>query len=355
MAMFGASRRAFSSSDFPAARVISPEDAPSLRWGILGAGEIADIFAETVLANTTQQLVAIASNTPGKAEQFAAKWNIAVAYSNYQALVERPDIDAVYVANLPHQHVEAALLAIGHRKAVLVEKPTAIHASDAERLFTAAKSAGLLAMEAMWTRYLPHIDVLRQILESQLLGELSLFQADFGQDNRNVARLWLPEASIMQDMGIYPLSLAQMIFGDPIEIIATGEMANKTNEAMAVVRLRYSSSASAVITVSGHTYLPTRASLSGSDGLLTIAEPFFVPSSLSLAAATFNPKAVTWNDLSGIVGHLGLSYQVNHFASYFAQGLLESPLHTHADTLAVLAQGEEIKRQLLAESGSRPS
>ncbi|MEY3028782.1 MAG: hypothetical protein RL198_179 [Actinomycetota bacterium] len=353
MAMFGASSREFSASDFPNPRILSPNAVPSLRWGILGAGEIAEIFAETVRANTRQQLIAVASQTPGKAERFASKLEIDHSHDSYLALAERTDLDAIYVANLPHQHVEAALLAIANGKAVLVEKPTAIHAADAKRLFAAAKSAGLLAMEAMWTRYLPHIDVLRQILDLKLLGELSLLQADFGQDNRNVARLWLPEASILQDMGIYPLSLAQMVFGSPVEIVATGEMANATNEAMAVARLRYASGASAIISVSGQTYLPTRASLSGSTGLLTIAEPFFVPTSLGLAAARFNAEPIHWHDSSGVVGHLGLSYQVNHFAAYFEQKLLESPLHTHSDTLEVLSQGEEIKRQLIAENQTR--
>lgn len=351
--MFGASSKEFDASDFPAPRIIDPSDTPTLRWGILGTGEIAEIFAETLLANTNQKLVAVASRTAGKAEQFANRWGIEHSFSSYEQLVARPDIDAVYVANLPHQHVEAALLAIGHGKAVLVEKPTAIHAVDAERLFGAARSAGLFAMEAMWTRYLPQVDVMMQLLERGALGELSLFQADFGQDNRNVARLWLPEASILQDMGIYPLSLAQLIFGNPTEILATGSMANETNESMAVAHLRYSSGASSIITISAETYLPTRASLSGSSGLLTIGEPFFVPSWLGLASAKFNPEPVHWRDSTGIKGHLGLSYQVNHFAKYVGEGLLESPIQGHADTIAVLGQGEEIKRQILAATHSR--
>jgi len=348
MAMFGESSKEFTPLDFPPPRSIFTRDTASLRWGILGAGEIAEIFAETLLSNTNQQLVAVASQTPGKGEKFAARWGIAHSYSSYEPLVARPDIDAVYVANLPHQHVAAALMAVEHGKSILVEKPTAIHAADAERLFAASRAAGVFAMEAMWTRYLPHIDVLRQLLERGSLGELRLFQADFGQDNRNVTRLWLPEASILQDMGIYPLSLAQLIFGNPIEISATGDMANATNEAMAVAHLRYASGASSVITVSAETYLPTRASLSGSDGLLTIGEPFFVPSWLGLASAQFNPEPVVWRDTTGIKGHLGLSYQINHFAAYVAEGRLESPLQSHADTVAVLGQGEEIKRQILA-------
>lgn len=354
MAMFGASTKEFTASDFPDARILAATDTPRLRWGILGAGEIAEIFAETVIANTTQSIVAVASLTAGKAEQFASRWGIEHSYLRYEELVSRPDIDAVYVANLPHQHVEAALLAVGHGKAVLVEKPSAIQSADAERLFAAARSAGVFAMEAMWTRYLPHVDVLRQLLERGSLGELSLFQADFGQDNRNVDRLWLPEASILQDMGIYPLSLAQLIFGNPTQILASGTMANQTNEAMAVARLVYSTGASSVITVSAETYLPTRASLSGSNGLLTIGEPFFVPTWLGLAATKFNPEPVYWRDTTGIKGHLGLSYQVNHFAKYVGEGRLESPLQSHSDTVAVLSQGEEIKRQLVAaNSGGR--
>ena len=346
MAMFGGSKKVFTQADIPTPEIIEPESVPSLRWGIFGAGDIAEVFAETVKRNTKQQLVAVASRTPGKGEAFAAKHGIASAHASYEQLAARDDIDAIYVATLPHRHLSDSLIAINQGKHVLVEKPSAISAAEARQLYSTARERGVFAMEAMWTRYLPQSSIIRQLVADQALGEIRLLQADFGQDNRSVARLWLPEASIMQDMGIYPISFAQMILGSPSKIFANGVLHSSTNEAMANVFLEYESGARAVITVSAQSYIPTGASVSGDLGLLVMKTPFFVPSGFSLHEASFAGTGPNWTDDSDIQGHAGLCYQVNHFAKYVGDGLSESPLHSHAETVEAIEIGEEIRRQI---------
>jgi predicted dehydrogenase len=90
MAMFAKAPRSFDASDIPASELIDPSSVPSLRWGILGAGDIAEVFAETVAANTNQQIVAVASKTPGKGEAFASRFGIARSYTSYEELVQDP-------------------------------------------------------------------------------------------------------------------------------------------------------------------------------------------------------------------------------------------------------------------------
>jgi predicted dehydrogenase len=346
MAMFSNVVRNFSESDIPTPDLLDPASVPSLRWGILGAGDIADVFTDTLKKHTKQQVVAIASKTPGKASALASKHGVEQTFDSYEALCGQRNIDVVYIATLPHTHLADALIAINSGKHVLIEKPSTIRAADAKALYEAASKAGLFAMEAMWSRYLPQASIIRKIIAEGLLGDISLIQVDFGQDNRAIARLWLPEASIMQDMGIYPIAFTEQVLGLPKKITATGQLHNSQSEAMASAVFEYESGARAVVTTSGYSHVPTRASVSGSEGVLEVDAPFFTPSGLTLKEAVFNGKGPHWRDSTGVVGHEGLCYQANYLASYVSQGLLESSLHTHAQTVAIIGIGEEIRRQI---------
>jgi predicted dehydrogenase len=347
MAMFAKAPKSFDLSDIPSPEIIDSDSVPTLRWGILGAGDIAEEFAATVAKNTRQVIGAVASKTPGKGEAFASKFGIPKTYASYEQLVADDQIDAVYVATLPHTHRADALLAIAAAKHVLIEKPSALLASDAEFIYAEAKKAKVFAMEAMWSRYLPQASIIRQLVSSGAIGDIELLQADFGQDNRTIERLWIPgQSSIMQDMGIYPISFAQMLLGDPVKIAATGTLHNGVSESFASAVLEFDSGARAVVNVSGKAHLPTEASVSGTLGVVLVDGPFFIPSALELRPALYNSNGPKWKDESSIQGHAGLSYQVNHFAKYVADGLLESPLHTHKDTLSVIRIGEEIRRQV---------
>lgn len=347
MAMFAEAPRLFELSDIPEPEIVDPDSVPQLRWGILGAGDIAEVFADTVAKNTRQQIIAVASKTPGKGESFANRFGIDKSYQSYEELVQNPEIDAVYVATLPNTHKPDALLAIAAKKHVLIEKPSALLAADAEEIYSAARAAGVFAMEAMWSRYLPQASSIRQLVHSGAIGDIEVLQADFGQDNRTIERLWIPgQSSIMQDMGIYPISFAQMLLGDPIKITATGQLHEGKSESFASAVLEYASGARAVITVSGKAHLPTIASVSGTTGVIAVDGPFFVPAGFELRPALFNAHGPRFEHTGAIQGHAGLCYQINHFAKYLGEGLLESPLQSHRDTLSVIRIGEEIRRQV---------
>ena len=346
MAMFADVVKNFSSADIPEPDLLDPASVPSLRWGIVGAGDIAEIFISTLLKHTKQQVVGIASKTPGKADALAAKHGVSKTYNTYEELCAQKDIDVIYIATLPNTHLADSLIAINAGKHVLVEKPSAISKAEAAALYSAAKKAGVFAMEAMWSRYLPQASIMRKMVEEKTLGTIELIQADFGQDNRAIARLWLPGASIVQDMGIYPIAFTEQILGLPTKISAAGKLASPHSEAMASALFEYASGARAVITTSGHSHVPTRASVSGTEGVLLVDSPFFTPSGLGLREAVFNGQGPHWKDQTGVVGHEGLCYQANYLAAYVSQGLLESPLHTHEQTVAIIGIGEEIRRQI---------
>ena len=326
----------------PEPRLINPNAVHSYRWGVMGAAAIAEAFVAGVQKHTSQQIVAVASRTPGKAEVFANKFGIE-HHDSYEELLARDDIDIIYIPTLPTQHREHALLAIAAGKHVLIEKPVALSSAEAAEIFTAAKSAGLLAMEAMWTRYLPQADVLSQLLESSALGDIDFLNVSMCQANKAVPRLWkLGHGDPFFDMGIYPVSFAQSIFGNPTSISAQGQLTENGVEAEVSVQLGYASGARAYLLVSAWSGVPSIAQVSGSNGRLSIGPEFFAPSRIELSEQSFNATPAIWEDRSGVVAHEGLSYQATAMAHYLDLGLLESPLESHDDSVANLKVCEDV-------------
>ena len=337
----------------PAPVELDMAKVPVLRWGIIGAAAIAETWLQGVRLHTRQQVLAVASRTPGKAQTFAQEQRLAATdsgpgfYDSYEELLAREDIDAVYIATLPTQHAEHALLAIAAGKHVLIEKPTTMNSADAARVFAASSAAGVFCMEAMWSRYLPQYQIAQEALASGVLGEITLVMASFCQDNRAVPRLWKPgHGDVLFDCGIYPISFAQMFLGNPTTVTAQGIVNADGIDEEVSIQLGYANGARAHLVLSGTVAAPHHATVSGETGVLDMHAPFFVPSGITITGTEFNASGHAWIDRTGVVGHLGLAHQVNYFASYVAAGLLESPVHSHADTVAAIELCEEICRQI---------
>jgi predicted dehydrogenase len=330
----------------PAPYIISPAEVPSLRWGILGAAGIANTFVEANQKHTNQQIVAVASRTPGNGAEFAKTHGLEVCDS-YEALVAREDLDVIYIATWPGNHLEHALLAINAGKHVLIEKPVALSSKDAETIFAAARAKGVLAMEAMWTQYLPQYDAIRKVLESGQLGDLELIIVDFCQRLLHVDRLWSSGGgSAIFDCGIYPITFVYKALGYPTKIETSGILGRNGFEAEATIRMEFASGARAVATVSLLADIPNHGSIGGSQGALELMTPFFVPMGVELLPLGFNEVGDTYVDETGVDGHMGLSWQAQYFAKYVAEGLLESPIHGHQDTINCLKIAETACAQL---------
>jgi len=309
----------------------------------MGPGAIAETWVGSVQKHTSQQVIAVASRTPGRAEDFAKQFGLEQVCATYDELVRRDDLDALYIASYPSDHFEHAMMALRAGKHVLVEKPLTLRSDHAAQLLSFARDHGLLAMEAMWTRYLPQSTILRSLMDSGELGQPELFVAQFCTDNRGVERLWTPGGGgILFDMGIYAVAMAQQILGNPSTISSSGTVRPDGIEEEMSVSLGYDSGARAHLLISGIASLPQVASCSFENAQVTLHAPFLVPSAITVGTKDFYPEETTWTDKTGIVGHEGLAYQATWFADYVGQGLLESPVHSHADTVATLSVMEEI-------------
>ncbi|WP_028047118.1 Gfo/Idh/MocA family protein [Cellulomonas sp. URHE0023] len=335
----------------PEPRTPDPADAPPLRWGVLAPGHIAGHWAAAVREHTRQGLVAVGSRSPERAAAFAREHGMDRVHTSYDALVDDPGVDAVYVASPHSHHRDHALLALRAGKHVLVEKAFTRNAAEARELVSAARDAGVLLMEAMWTRYLPHTDVVRRVLEDGLLGDVHRITADYGvravQDPTH--RLLDPALAggVLLDLGIYPLSFASSVAraaGLPVRptgVQAAGSLTSTGVDAQVSAQIGYGPAQAQVftsmLTASGHT-----ARVYGSLGRIEVDDRCYVPAGVSLTIGT---QAGTW-DANRIHGYGGLCFQAAALATYAAEGRTDSPLLPLDETVTILETADEIRRQV---------
>ena len=321
-------------------------DVPSLRWGVLGTGWIASRFVASLRASTTQQVVAVASRTQAGADAFAAHHDIERAFGAAEELVADPHVDVVYVATPHHLHHEGALLAIKAGKHVLVEKPIGLDAAEAQQISVAAAATGVFCMEAMWTLVLPRYDVVRQVLDAGLLGDVRTVLADHGEHFDPPHRILDPAMAggSLLDLGTYVTTLATWVLGPATRVQAAGERTASGVNGQAAMVLTHAGDATSVLHSTLLTRTPTSATIAGTAGTLTLPGPFFMPGDVVVTSAD-GSRSVTWTDPEP-VGHGALYHSALEVSRCIADGLLESPLHDAASVHANMTALDDVTRQL---------
>jgi predicted dehydrogenase len=259
----------------------------TVRWGILGTGGIARKFAEALSLLPDAQLVSVGSRTQAAAEEFGNTWKISRRYGSYKELAADPETDVVYVATIHPLHYENCLDCLRAGKAVLCEKPFTINAAQAVEVIALARQKKLFLMEAMWTRYFPVFGKVRELLAAKAVGEIRLLQADFAfrpaYDPKG--RLYNRElgGGALMDIGIYPVSLASMAFGEsPRRILSSAVMGRTGVDEGAAVIFEYPGGRQASLTFSFQYASPLEANIIGTDGRIRIETPWWYPSKLTL-------------------------------------------------------------------------
>lgn len=242
----------------------------ALRWGILGAGIIADKLARAVQQEPGNELVAVASKTPAKARDFAERFGIRPA-RDYQDLVNDDSVDVVYVATTHNFHHENARLALEHDKHVLVEKPFTVNAAQAEELADLARRRGRFAMEAMWTRFLPSWQMLRRRLFEGAIGDVRHVDVTFGGivPPHYENRLKDPDLAggVTLDMGVYPISFLCFLLGEgPQDVESMTRLSPSGVDEIACYLFRFSSGCLSTVSTSFDLRMPEQANLHGTLG-----------------------------------------------------------------------------------------
>jgi predicted dehydrogenase len=312
-----------------------PEDRP-IRWGILGAGGIAEKLGHDIGITPGNEVVAVAARDADRAADFALRHRALRSYGSYEALVNDDEVDVVYVSTTHPYHLAHSLLAIDAGKAVLVEKPVALNAHDARRLFEAAADADVFAMEAMWMRINPLVVRATELIAAGVIGDVHAVRFEFGLgvpfdpshrlydiDNGGGALL---------DLGVYPASFAYHFLGKPDEVRTSGTLAPNGVDDTVYMEWCYDGIPRAQLWCSVPVIAPNRSAVMGDRGWLEFEPEAYRPTGLTVHAG--DEQYTVADPLAG-QGY-GYGPEVLEVERCLRAGLAQSPSLPFADTIAIL-------------------
>jgi predicted dehydrogenase len=330
----------------PQSRTPDCGHAPPLRWAVAGTGWAAHRFVTALRACPTQTVTAVVSRSPQRAAAFAARFGLAEHFGTYEAVLEQPGVDVVYVATEHTSHLSYAEAALTAGKHVLVEKPLAVNAGEAARIATVAARERRFCMEAFWTLCLPKFDVIRQILNSDMLGDIQTVLIDIGENLTSTGRVLRRDLAggAMLDLGTYAFGLAHWILGPLAVAAASGQHhpAGVMGQVSALLTDSARRQGLVHCTVLSHT--PSTAVVAGSAGTLVIDGPFFHPGRFEIR---FNDGTRLSYDEPNIA-HGGMFWQAAEVARCVNSGALQSPLRPLEASVTTLALMDRT-RQILGD------
>ncbi len=314
-----------------------------IRWGILGTGRIARKFAASLATLPDAELAAVGSRSAAAAEEFGSKFQIPRRHATYEALAQDPGIDAVYVATPNSRHAADMSLSLAAGKAVLGEKPFTINVREADAVFALAQARKLLVMEAMWTRFLPLVGEMQAMIRHGAIGEPRGLQAEIGwRAEVRSGRLFEPAlgGGALLDAGIYPVSLAALLFGTPTEISGTAEIGPTGVDEEFTVSLGHAGGQRADFLGTFRRPLSLEATITGTEGQFRIHAPWWKASRM------------TWTRGNGQTELLerpyeshGLQFEAAAFANAWRAGQLECAVMPWAETRAIMGTLDTLRKQ----------
>ncbi len=312
-----------------------------VRWGIISTGGIAHTFVNDLQFTEGNIAVAVGSRSKESAAAFADKFHIAGRYSSYEELVKDPDVDVVYIGTPHPMHFENTKLALENGKPVLVEKAFTMTEREASELVELASSRDLFLMEAMWTRCLPHIAVVKELISDGELGEIVAVEADHGQyfDYDPSSRWFNPElgGGALLDLGVYPVSFASMLLGEPASMLRMIDYAPTGVDQQMSIIFGYGGGEQAYLNTTTRAKTPTTATISGTKARIEIDGDFYAPSAFSLKTRDGSVRRFEFSTQGR-----GLHYEATEVARCLRQGLKESPLMPLAESVSIMRTMEKL-------------
>lgn len=316
-----------------------------LRWGILATGNISRSFASD-LRTAGIDLRAVGSRTAPSAQAFAKDFDIPRAHGSYAALAEDPDVDIVYIGTPHPMHYEAAKLALEHGKHALVEKAFTVNQAEAAALRDLAAERGLLVMEAMWTRYLPHMVRIRELVASGALGEIRAVHADHTQKlpldpTHRLNALELGGGALL-DLAIYPISFAWDILGPATSVTARGRLGETGADTEVATIMTHADGAMSTTLSSSRAAGPTTGHIIGTEARIDIDRAFYRPTTFRLRA----PDGALLETYETRITGRGMQYEALAAERLVAEGRLEGDILPIDETVAIMGVLDEIRRQI---------
>lgn len=317
-----------------------------IKWGILGTGRIAHVFAEGLAKLDDAEITAAASRTRQKAEDFAQIFNINRAYSSYQQLADDPDIDIIYIATPHSLHMENTIMCLNAGKAVLCEKSFAVNAGQVKKMIQTARAKNLFLAEAMWTRFLPVIVQVRKWLNEKAIGRVKMLMADFGFDCRSNGpdRLLNPNLAggALLYVGIYPVSFASMVFGrQPEKITSLAHIGDTGVDEISSMIFGYDHGQLAALTCAVKAKTKNEALIIGSKGSISIPN-FWSATEAALQIYDAEPRTINlpWQNPK-----TGLDYQAVAAMDCLRNRKTESDVMPLGESLQIMETMDKIRKQ----------
>ncbi|MFB9052443.1 Gfo/Idh/MocA family protein [Formosa undariae] len=319
----------------------------TIKWGILGLGNIANKFAKDLLTIEDAQLQAVASRSIDKANEFGKTYHAIQCYDSYEALAKDPNIDAVYIAT-PHSfHKEHAILCLKHGKAVLCEKPFGMNAEEVKEMIAVAKENNVLLMEALWTYFLPHYQFALTELKNETYGKLLKVEADFGFTRPfNTASRLFDKAvggGSLLDIGIYPIFATLSTLGEPDEIEATSTTFENGADSSCDMLFKYANGTEAILKSSLIEETPTACVFTCENGVITLNTQFHAPSTVTISQ---NGKEDTIDYTGNTIGY---NFETIHFNQLLRDGKKESDIMTYDFSLKLIKTLDKVRALIQLE------
>ncbi|WP_099098759.1 Gfo/Idh/MocA family protein [Aquimarina aggregata] len=316
----------------------------TIKWGILGCGNIAHYFAQDLGSIPNAKLHAVASRNLQKAKDFGEKYDAPQAYGSYEELSKDNEIDVIYIAT-PHVfHHENTIMCLNNNKAVLCEKPFAMNISQVEEMISIAKEKQIFLMEALWTYFLPHYDHVLKLIGSKEFGNVKTVTADFG-----FAATFNPDGRLFNkklgggsllDVGIYPLFAALSILGYPDKIEANATFGKTGVDETCTMKLEYSNGTSASLFSAISKDTNTEAIIEFEKATIKINTQFHKPSSITILKNGVSESfefPVTTN---------GYNYEAIHVQNMLLQNRTESTIMTFDKSLQLIKMLDTVREKI---------
>jgi predicted dehydrogenase len=317
-------------------------DTTPFRWAILGPGRIAKQFCQGVQQSLPDaRVVAVGSRSLERAEAFGDEFGIPNRYGSYEELVADPEVDAVYIATPHPAHKENCLLTIEAGKAILCEKPFTVNAAEAETVVAAARAKGVFLLEAMKTRFYPAMVKVRELLAAGAIGEPRMLHADFGFRTgfNPEGRLFAPELAggALLDVGVYCVSLASMIFGEPSRVTGLATLGETGVDEQSAMLLGYEGGELAVLSTAIRTSTTHEATIFGTEGHLRIHKSAWGPRAYTLSTNGERVEIPTDGN--------GFNFEAAEVQRCVAAGLTESPSLPLDESIAIMRTMDQLRAQ----------
>jgi len=331
--------------------------ASPIRWGVIGTGRIASDFATALSHVEGAQFVAVGSRNLESAKSFASKFGFAKSYASYEAVATDPDVQVVYVSTLHPLHKENTLVCLKNKKAVLCEKPFTLNAKETEEIIQCARENKVFLMEAMWSRFLPAYEKIRQLISSGTLGEISLVLADFGFRNLSTPRLMQPElgGGALLDVGIYPVSITSLAFGGqkPSNIQSNSTLHSTGVDIQFGALIGYKHGQLGIVSSSFLGDLPNEVKIIGSKGRVTIHNPMWCATKITITLNEKQDEVLEFpmppakeGSTFNFTNSIGLQFEARHVMKMLREGKIESDVMSLDESLTIMKTLDTLRNQM---------